>query len=96
MEAPPKPAPANSSPQFNAGGNTLASRKSSEEAISPHQALESSPGITITITEIMAMNDGLLPDDDGQFPDWIEIHNAEAQDVSLQVQTLGCSPHQFF
>ncbi|MCP4822667.1 MAG: lamin tail domain-containing protein, partial [Shimia sp.] len=31
----------------------------------------------------MAANDATLADEDGQFSDWIEIHNPTGQDVDL-------------
>lgn len=52
--------------------------------ISAHQLHEVSPGKKIIVTEIMAMNDGFLADEEGQFPDWIEIHNAEEENISLE------------
>ncbi|MDG1890863.1 MAG: lamin tail domain-containing protein [Verrucomicrobiota bacterium] len=36
------------------------------------------------ISEFMADQDQLLADDDGVFPDWIEIHNPDQQAVSLE------------
>jgi hypothetical protein len=37
----------------------------------------------LVITEFMAVNDSTLVDEDGDHPDWIEIHNAGAGDVDL-------------
>jgi hypothetical protein len=37
----------------------------------------------LVISEIMALNDGILPDEDGDFPDWIEIYNAGTNSVDL-------------
>ncbi|CAD7697253.1 unnamed protein product [Ostreobium quekettii] len=62
--------------------------------ISPNVRLESTPGLTVTITEIMAVNDRYLPDDEGQFPDWIEIHNAESFDISLKDWSITDDPDE--
>ena len=35
------------------------------------------------ITEFMASNDGIVADEDGDFPDWIEIHNPTGRTISL-------------
>src|SRR5262245_20794415 len=37
----------------------------------------------VQITEFMAVNDRSLPDEDGDFPDWIEIHNSGSTGVNL-------------
>src|SRR5688572_14129830 len=36
------------------------------------------------ITEFMAANESTLRDEDGEFSDWIEIHNSDSAAVSLQ------------
>ncbi len=50
-------------------------------------ALLSSLGVLaqydVVINEFMAINDKTLQDEDGNYPDWIELHNASADDVSL-------------
>ena len=38
------------------------------------------------ISEFMASNDSVLADEDGAFPDWIELHNPDSNPVSL----AGC------
>src|SRR5882672_3944680 len=43
----------------------------------------------IVINEIMADNNAALADEDGSFPDWIEIYNAGAADVDLNGWSLG-------
>src|SRR5262245_45842235 len=37
----------------------------------------------VLITEFMAVNDGVLRDEDGDAEDWIEIHNAGTNTVNL-------------
>ena len=37
----------------------------------------------LIITEFMAENDSILPDENGDFEDWIEIYNAGTNDVNL-------------
>lgn len=44
------------------------------------------------ITEFMAANDSVLADEDGAFSDWIEIHNPDAQPVSLAGYHLTDDP----
>lgn len=38
---------------------------------------------TIQITEVMTSNKGTVPDENGDFPDWVEIHNASDQPVEI-------------
>lgn len=42
------------------------------------------PSNRIQLSEVMAKNNGTLADNDGEYPDWIEIHNASDQAVSLK------------
>ena len=37
----------------------------------------------VFISEFMAANDGVLADEDGDFPDWVEIHNTAAMPLDL-------------
>jgi len=37
----------------------------------------------VTISEFMARNDNVLADEDGEFSDWIEIHNRLSRDLNL-------------
>ncbi len=56
-------------------------------------AVESSPAETepclIRITEIMIKNHATLRDEDGDFPDWIELHNESGQDILLENWSLS-------
>ncbi|MBB07482.1 MAG: hypothetical protein CMN03_04380 [Roseibacillus sp.] len=40
------------------------------------------------ITEFMASNDGIVADEDGDFPDWIEIHNPDPARIDLAGYSL--------
>src|SRR5688572_15104615 len=44
------------------------------------------------ITEIMPLNERILADEDGQFKDWIEIHNPGATPVNLGGYSLSDKP----
>src|SRR6266496_4062510 len=46
----------------------------------------------LVITELMAKNDNTLADEDGDFPDWIEIYNAGTNGVDLNGWYLTDSP----
>src|SRR5688572_4935396 len=46
----------------------------------------------VRITEIMANNDRVLADEDGEFRDWIEIQNAESTTVNLGGWNLTDNP----
>ncbi|MBN1950237.1 MAG: hypothetical protein JW801_03485 [Bacteroidales bacterium] len=48
-------------------------------------------GQTITIPEFMASNSTVLVDEDGDFSDWIELHNAEPLAV---YQHFVCPPER--
>ena len=37
----------------------------------------------VVINEFMAINDKTLQDEDGNYPDWIELHNTGVADISL-------------
>ena len=37
----------------------------------------------LVISEILAINDGILRDEDGEFPDWVEVHNPTTTTVDL-------------
>ena len=43
----------------------------------------------LTITEVMVKNHATLRDSDGDFPDWIEIHNDSGMDVNLDGWSLS-------
>jgi hypothetical protein len=47
-------------------------------AVLPASALDD-----LLITELMAVNDSTLADEDGDFPDWVEIYNAGTNTVDL-------------
>jgi hypothetical protein len=45
----------------------------------------------LTINEYMTRNTSVFPDENGQFHDWVEIHNANEEDISLDGWTLSDS-----
>ena len=56
----------------------------------PDKALVAQP---IVINEIMASNAGTLKDEDGDYPDWIELYNRNTEPVSLNGWSLSDSPN---
>src|SRR5881397_3259732 len=52
------------------------------------QQLPSSAASPVVISEFMANNSRTLADEDGDFPDWIEIHNVGAGPVDLEHWSL--------
>lgn len=46
------------------------------------------------ISEFMASNDGIIADADGDFPDWIEIHNPEPVTLDLMGYSLTDDPEE--
>ena len=50
------------------------------------------PAADLAITEIMAANQDGLRDEDGEFPDWIEIHNRGQTAVNLANWSLSDDP----
>ncbi len=46
----------------------------------------------VTVTEFLASNRGVLPDEDGDFSDWIEVHNPTPKVVDLKGWTLTDDP----
>src|SRR5437868_1198413 len=49
---------------------------------------------SVFISEFMAVNDSTLQDEDGDFSDWIELHNAGANTVDLAGWFLTDKPSQ--
>jgi len=50
----------------------------------------------VRLTEVVAANDDSLLDEDGEAPDWVEVHNAGAEAVSLEGWGLSDRPAQPF
>ncbi len=48
----------------------------------------------VVISEFMASNGSILPDEDGDYPDWVELHNAGPEAVALSGWTLTDDPAQ--
>ena len=46
------------------------------------------------ITEFMASNDGIVADEDGDYPDWIEIHNPNPTAIDLAGHSLTDDPSE--
>ena len=59
---------------------THVSRRCVVESLEPRQLLAAGP----IISEFMASNDANLPDEDGDYSDWIELHNPTTADITLQ------------
>ena len=51
------------------------------EPLEPRLVLDTGP---LYITELMAVNDTVWADGDGEFPDWIEIHNPTGTAVEME------------
>ncbi|MFV2067309.1 MAG: lamin tail domain-containing protein, partial [Pirellulales bacterium] len=54
-------------------------RRTALESLEPRQLLAAD----VMITELMASNDTTLLDEDGNSPDWIELHNAGSEPIDL-------------
>jgi hypothetical protein len=50
-------------------------------------------GAAVVINELMAVNNTTLADEDGDFPDWIELHNNGAATVNLIGWSLSDDPN---
>ena len=55
------------------------------ETLEPRLVLDAGP----LITEFMAVNDATFADEDGDFSDWIEIHNPTGQAIELDGLTVA-------
>ena len=42
----------------------------------------------VQLSEIMAKNNGILADNDGEYPDWIELHNPTDKAINLENYSL--------
>ncbi len=51
-------------------------------------------GKDLMITEIMASNRVVLQDEDGDYPDWIEIHNPKSRAINLEGYWLSNDPDE--
>ena len=58
--------------------------------------LPSAAGAALVINEVMACNTRVIHDDDGDYEDWIEIHNTGAETVDLTGYFLSDDPSQPF
>ena len=45
---------------------------------------KSNPVKQVYISEVMASNNGTLADNDGEYPDWIELHNPTDKEINLE------------
>ena len=69
-------------------GRTRFSRLAGIEHLEARQLLAAD----LVVSEFMAINESGLADQDGDFEDWIEIHNSSQQSVSLQGWALTDDP----
>ena len=46
----------------------------------------------VRINEFMAFNSSTLKDQDGEYPDWIELYNSSSQNVNLSGWSLTDDP----
>ncbi len=65
----------------HAGGTRRRSRRKARSTRC--KALESRQLLTVVISEFMASNDSTLSDNDGEWSDWIELHNNGPTSVNL-------------
>ena len=64
-----------------------------DEAAEPSPEVTESPEavfIPVSINEVMASNKSTLADDDGLFPDWVELYNYGTASVDLSGYYLCC------
>jgi hypothetical protein len=50
------------------------------------------PALDPKLSEFMSSNDSVLPDENGAFPDWIEIHNPNAFAIDISAYFLSDDP----
>lgn len=66
--------------------------------VAGHEAVQAAPPAavpdTLRITEFMAVNRQTLADEEGDYSDWVEIHNAGSAPVSLRGWSLTDDPDQ--
>ena len=62
---------------------TIPAEGASPEPASPDVHSLAVPGAEIIITELMVKNHATLRDDDGDFPDWVELYNVSGHDINL-------------
>ena len=51
---------------------------------------------TVVISEFMAANNSTLQDEDGDYPDWVEVHNLGSSPVDLENWALSDDPNDLF
>jgi len=76
------------------GGRWLARSKHRRLLLESLEARTLLAGDTLLITEFMAANDTVLADANGDYPDWIEIHNPTNTPVDLAGWYLSDDPEQ--
>lgn len=67
--------------------------RAEEDPYSYRVALATAPNTPVVINEIMASNTATLADPQGEFDDWIELHNITEQEVDLTGRYLSDEPN---
>lgn len=50
----------------------------------------------LTINEVMSSNDSVLFDEDGDTPDWIELYNADTEEINMEGYGISDDPANLF
>jgi hypothetical protein len=67
---------------------TAAAEPEAESTAEPEAEL--TDGFSVQISEVMAANKATLADEDGNFPDWVELYNPSDEELDLRGCSLRC------
>ena len=74
------------------GGILLILALGSPRLLAPPTGASSAPRGSVVISEFMAVGQSSFADEDGEYHDWIELHNQGARDVNLLGWSLTDDP----
>ncbi len=69
--------------EFNGGGTSTVYNTSTEAGNPADVTTEEAPAFSLYINEVMASNSETIQDEDGDYPDWVELYNAGADPINL-------------
>ncbi len=71
---------------------TVAAEPDAESTAEPtaEPEAELTDGFSVQISEVMAANKATLADEDGNFPDWVELYNPSDEELDLRGCSLRC------
>ncbi len=73
----------------NGGSDVSSVVDSGAPPCGPLATLVNAPSTTVVINELLAKNDTINTDEEGEFDDWVELYNTSDQDIELTGWRIG-------